>query len=565
MQQAPVRLSQTIWAVFRASKPASKACLSRPHQRQFSSVVRGSPSQPWARQRSRIALQARFYSDCKSDIEKKVEDAKSRIDESLEARADTAATEETLKHPQHETIVHTIPESSSIVHTSNATAGQKEQHPAQSQSRSQSQSQTKAEPSFSSWREKLPSDLSARYSHLRTRFTHFMDNFQTHIFTASRRLNDLTGYSGIEALKNEIERQEAVVQECRQAVKQAREKYTQAIATRSTTQREVNDLLHRKHTWSPTDLERFTSLYRSDHANEQAEAAAAKEVADAEARYEEASTRLARAILARYHEEQIWSDKIRQMSTWGTWGLMGLNVLLFVVFQIAIEPWRRKRLVKGFEEKVELALKETIDEINGGQVAQAVPLAAAAAQPTQAAVQPNDEAAVAAMSPGEKVEAVADKIAEQIVDAVSGASDTSPTEEVSSPPLAGSTSTETTTATATDTMTPASPPPDPLVEAAAEQLTTEELAAEEVQQESPAETTSTIPQEPLLSPTPLSGTSRWVPPTSPLAWYEDRLKALFSDEHLLTLTQRQLTTIAMEGVAGGMALMGLLFVLFRPK
>jgi len=63
----------------------------------------------------------------------------------------------------------------------------------------------------------------------------------------------------------------------------------------------------------------------------------------AEARYEEASNKLAKSILARYHEEQIWSDKIRQMSTWGTWGLMGLNVLLFIVFQIMIEPWRRRR------------------------------------------------------------------------------------------------------------------------------------------------------------------------------------------------------------------------------
>jgi sensitive to high expression protein 9 len=45
------------------------------------------------------------------------------------------------------------------------------------------------------------------------------------------------------------------------------------------------------------------------------------------------------------------------MSTWGTWGLMGMNVLLFMVFQIAVEPWRRKRLVKGFEEKVMEALE----------------------------------------------------------------------------------------------------------------------------------------------------------------------------------------------------------------
>jgi sensitive to high expression protein 9, mitochondrial len=71
---------------------------------------------------------------------------------------------------------------------------------------------------------------------------------------------------------------------------------------------------------------------------------------------DEAAAKLSRTILARYHEEQIWSDKIRRMSTWGTWGLMGVNVLLFLVFQIGVEPWRRKRLVKGFEEKVKEAL-----------------------------------------------------------------------------------------------------------------------------------------------------------------------------------------------------------------
>ena len=31
---------------------------------------------------------------------------------------------------------------------------------------------------------------------------------------------------------------------------------------------------------------------------------------------------------------------------------MGVNVVLFIVVQIGFEPWRRKRLVRGFEEKV---------------------------------------------------------------------------------------------------------------------------------------------------------------------------------------------------------------------
>ena len=140
-------------------------------------------------------------------------------------------------------------------------------------------------------------------------------------------------------------------------MQKAREDYTLAISQRSSSQREVNELLQRKHAWTPNDLERFTELYRSDHANEQAEAAAQENLLTVERRAEEAAARLSASILARYHEEQIWSDKIRRMSTWGTWGLMGVNVLLFLVFQVGVEPWRRKRLVKGFEDKVMEALE----------------------------------------------------------------------------------------------------------------------------------------------------------------------------------------------------------------
>ena len=148
------------------------------------------------------------------------------------------------------------------------------------------------------------------------------------------------------------------VRSTRTALQAAREAYSNAISQRSGSQRKVNELLQRKHNWSPQDLEQFTTLYRSDHANEQAESEAQENLVKTERKAEEAAARLSACILARYHEEQIWSDKIRRMSTWGTWGLMGVNVLLFLVFQIGVEPWRRKRLVKGFEEKVMEALEK---------------------------------------------------------------------------------------------------------------------------------------------------------------------------------------------------------------
>ena len=141
-------------------------------------------------------------------------------------------------------------------------------------------------------------------------------------------------------------------------MRSAKEAYTAAINRRSASQREVNELLQRKHAWSPTDLERFTSLYRSDHANEQDEVAAQERLTKAERTADEAQSVLTKSILVRYHEEQIWSDKIRSASTWVTWALMGFNVFLFIIVQLGLEPWRRRRLVRGFEEKVREAMQE---------------------------------------------------------------------------------------------------------------------------------------------------------------------------------------------------------------
>ena len=349
-------------------------------------------------------------------------------------------------------------------------------------------------PSSSSF-ESLPSRTESRRTELSKRFSHLMDNVQSNIFVASQRLNDLTGYSGIEALKKEIGAQEATAQSTRQAVKNARSNYAAAVATRSTTQREVNDLLQRKHAWSPEDLERFTGLYRSDHANEQAESAAQDALGRAEREAEEVSSRLARTILARYHEEQIWSDKIRQMSTWGTWGLMGLNVLLFIVFQIAIEPWRRRRLVKGFEEKV----MEALEREGGVGVGAAAGVAAVrdGMDRGRETIEHKEQLPASAASAEQDVEAVIEAVA--------------------------------------------------VAEMA-------RAAVEEVAQMKP------MPMEELPP-----GQSVFAEPASGYAYYEEVFRELFSEKKVVMVTQKELTTVALEGAAGGAALMGLLLVLLRPK
>jgi sensitive to high expression protein 9 len=427
-----------------------------------------------------VGAHVRYFADQK-EIDKQIEDIKSRIDNSLEEPANAIKNEAVaVKEPQlgRETIIHTNPESSSFVHTSEAhnlkdpPSGQRPDHQHVNTS-------------------SLPSSVSAARSNLSKRFSHIMDNLQSNIFVASKRLNDLTGYSGIEAMKNDIQCQENLTNDCKQAVRKERDAYAAAVATRSATQREVNDLLHRKHAWNPTDLERFTSLYRSDHANEQAEAEAQAKLSEAEARYEEASSKLAKSILARYHEEQIWSDKIRQMSTWGTWGLMGLNVLLFIVFQIMIEPWRRRRLVRGFEDKVQEALKVQ---------------------------QARHEDAMAASAKVEDA-SLSGALVTLVVDGVMGASE-SEVEMLEE-------------------------------EAAFEKIVNAELRAEQRIEDAVEEA---LEERKLAEPQAAQG----------YAYYEEAFRQRFSEKQVV-MTQRELTTVAIEGACGGAAIMGLLLVLLRPR
>ena len=53
----------------------------------------------------------------------------------------------------------------------------------------------------------LPSYLENRRSQMSKQFTTMMDNIQANVFVAGQRLNDLTGYSAIEALKRDIQTQ----------------------------------------------------------------------------------------------------------------------------------------------------------------------------------------------------------------------------------------------------------------------------------------------------------------------------------------------------------------------
>ncbi|KAI9236807.1 MAG: Mdm33 family-domain-containing protein [Podila humilis] len=178
-------------------------------------------------------------------------------------------------------------------------------------------------------------------------------DYRDTIAQLSGHLNNFTGYNAINDLKYKVITHGDSLDEARIKLVQAKQAYEDAIGTRSDTQKAINDLLQRKHLWSPNDVIRFTDLYRSEHANEQAEQKTKGEYKQAESNVEEKSRRLTRVIMERYHEEQVWSDKIRAASTYGTWGLVTVNVMAFLIVQAFVEPRRRRKQVERYEELVQ--------------------------------------------------------------------------------------------------------------------------------------------------------------------------------------------------------------------
>ena len=182
-----------------------------------------------------------------------------------------------------------------------------------------------------------------------------MDDLMPKLAVASQRINTFTGtdYSGIEALRTEIRLQESLVKERHKALLAAKEALEVARNAESRSRKEVVSLLERRHSWSDTDLERYMSLIRSEHLNDQAVSSAKDLVSASEHCLDEARAKLEKMERMQYHEEQIWSDTIRRNSTWVTFGLMGVNILLLLVTMGVVEPWRRKRMVREIKSALE--------------------------------------------------------------------------------------------------------------------------------------------------------------------------------------------------------------------
>jgi sensitive to high expression protein 9 len=331
-----------------------------------------------------------------------------------------------------------------------------------------------------------------------------MDDLLARASVASQHINAYTGtdFSGIEALRKEILDQEQKVRGYRREVDDTKASHHEAHAKQSSHQREIVGLLERKASWSPSDLERYMSLVRSEHLNERDVQIAKDNLAAAERNLEDARSLLERLERKQYHEEQIWSDTIRRNSTWVTFGLMGVNILLLLTQIAVFEPNRRKKIVRD----VKAALDERTFAASSPTVS----------EPSKVA----DEVTTVPVAV-EEDKTIPDKIMEALL-----------------------------------------PPEDP-VDKKSEDAP---LAAETMLPPEASDFIGAVPVEKAESPADVSidNPSTKLPLGSTMEVYQEMLHDLFS-ERIVQVKKVDLTTAALQGAASGVALMSFLFLLFRPR
>ncbi|SPN99899.1 uncharacterized protein DNG_02751 [Cephalotrichum gorgonifer] len=207
----------------------------------------------------------------------------------------------------------------------------------------------------------LPSSADSRRAHLMARFSNFMDNLQDRYVSGIDAFNSLTGYSSIEAITANNSRLERSLASARADMRTARQSYQDTVAAQVATQRDMATLLARKASWVQSDKNRFAELIEDDYRLEREVGEASKAVEAAEASEQSLLSEWVAGMSKQYYEHQVYSDRIRRASTWGTWGLMGVNVLLFLTLQFVAEPWKRGRLLNSMEEREE----KLFDRIEG--------------------------------------------------------------------------------------------------------------------------------------------------------------------------------------------------------
>jgi sensitive to high expression protein 9 len=186
----------------------------------------------------------------------------------------------------------------------------------------------------------------------------FWNGLQTSIWNASLTIDKITGYDVVKHRKNRVLEQDQNVTRCKNEFTIAKQEYERLIELGRQTQRDLDHLRERKRIQSFDDINQITKLYETLLSLETQEKNAKERYTNATRAFEKSQVDYLNDMRERYVEDQLYSDKIRQTSTWWTWGLITTHLMIFLVVQLIIEPRKRESLKNEMLQVVEQSTKK---------------------------------------------------------------------------------------------------------------------------------------------------------------------------------------------------------------
>ncbi|KAK1732643.1 sensitive to high expression protein 9 [Skeletonema marinoi] len=167
--------------------------------------------------------------------------------------------------------------------------------------------------------------------------------------------NEHSGTHEISKLKELVHNSSLKFDKQQRLVADARKAVDHALSAWEDSQIKHAQLMQVREKWTPAQALEFAKLLEKEVQVRSNLEQAKKDLAEKETHQSKLQIDYMNNLRKRYHEEQIWTDKWRILSTYGTWGLIALNSVVFLISQYLFRVRERSRM-KDFEA----LLKETL-------------------------------------------------------------------------------------------------------------------------------------------------------------------------------------------------------------
>eukprot|EP00526_Cylindrotheca_closterium_P014299 CAMPEP_0113649508 /NCGR_PEP_ID=MMETSP0017_2-20120614/26304_1 /TAXON_ID=2856 /ORGANISM="Cylindrotheca closterium" /LENGTH=348 /DNA_ID=CAMNT_0000561881 /DNA_START=175 /DNA_END=1217 /DNA_ORIENTATION=+ /assembly_acc=CAM_ASM_000147 len=175
-----------------------------------------------------------------------------------------------------------------------------------------------------------------------------------------------SGMREIYQLKEKVDKSSVEFDAKQRQVAEARSELSAALKAWEESQGQHTQLLQTRDKWTPDQAQEFASLVQAEVTVRNNLEAAKKNLTKQESQQASAQIEYMNDLRKRYHEEQIWQDKWRVLSTFGTWGLIVLNSIVFLGSQY-MTRLRETRRLKDIQSMLEESLSKNSSTLEAMQ------------------------------------------------------------------------------------------------------------------------------------------------------------------------------------------------------